>query len=882
MADDRIFRILFQIRSDISDLQKVKGGVDEVKNSLGAVKTGFADAFRIGAGVEIVNRLSSALSQIPAQISAAISDGVRFNATLETSRLGVAAIIKQFDTGGRFRNFDDALGAAGSAIDLLRDKALKSPATFEQLVSAFQGVSGAASAANIPLRQQVDLVVLMSQALAGLGIRSDQILQESRALLTGNITEDAMAARILGITKAQIDKAKSQGELFDFLSGKLSAFAEAGARGEQSFTTQISNMSDALTQLKGIGTETLFGQIKDGLSAINQELAKPQSREMAAGIGSTLGELTKAGTETLSVLQSIGRDAIVAAPAFRGLKAAIDRSFETGSVNEFIDAQERLRGVLAEQIGTATTLKDKNEARRRLDEAIAELQVRQSEASGAMRNAIASALSVLEPMRRSFEAMVGTTAQVASNIGNIAAAIDRAGALRDVAALTELATAEALGDEQKILDLKMEQLKADTAASLIKEQVGPEEAWKSAEDLAFATRAKLQAQIDKKNLRKEEAESRKSAAAARRSEASATRAEHAEFVQMKQQESALMRAIRDEQQAIAENPFLTDDQKNAQMLALLEREREEILKTIEAWRAYQQAQGAQGDTAASDQAIAKIRELQFEYDRLGTKAQTLTFGGGFQASMIQWVNSFGTAAQQVAGVITNTLNTAINTTASAITGLIFQTGNWRKSVAQAAQAIVQDLIKVGIQMLVQATLGKFLTKANAQEQSTAGAQIAAANAPAAAATSIASFGSAAVIGGIAAAAAIALIIGLLASGGFREGGFTGSGSDSDIAGPAHRNEFYFSAPATRALGVDNLSRLHSAALGNATISVASPGFAAGGFTGGDAGSASGSSLTPGGETHIFVLNDVDELMRKWHESTASRKTFVDALRRSAG
>jgi len=77
---------------------------------------------------------------------------------------------------------------SASAISLLKAKAMESPATFEQLVSAFQGISGAAAAAKIPLTQQVDLVVLMSQALAGLGIQSEQIMQESRALLTGNIT----------------------------------------------------------------------------------------------------------------------------------------------------------------------------------------------------------------------------------------------------------------------------------------------------------------------------------------------------------------------------------------------------------------------------------------------------------------------------------------------------------------------------------------------------------------------------------------------------------------------------------------------------------------------------------------------------------------------
>lgn len=140
----------------------------------------------------------------------AIRSGIRFNAALQDATLGIAAIQKQFNPE-RFKNFSDAVNVAASAVDLLKDKATKSPASFQQLVTAFQGVTGAATSAGVSLKQQVDLVVLMSQALAGLGIRSEQILQESRALITGNINEDAMAARILGITKADIEQAKQRG-----------------------------------------------------------------------------------------------------------------------------------------------------------------------------------------------------------------------------------------------------------------------------------------------------------------------------------------------------------------------------------------------------------------------------------------------------------------------------------------------------------------------------------------------------------------------------------------------------------------------------------------------------------------------------------------------
>ena len=48
--------------------------------------------------------------------------------------------------------------------------------------------------------------------------------------------------------------------------------------------------------------------------------------------------------------------------------------------------------------------------------------------------------------------------------------------------------------------------------------------------------------------------------------------------------------------------------------------------------------------------------------------------------------------------------------------------------------------------------------------------------------------------------------------GFSSGGDTGRGADNQVAGYVHANEFVFSAPATRALGVANLDRMHRRAL----------------------------------------------------------------------
>ncbi|MET1410700.1 phage tail tip lysozyme [Roseibium sp. HPY-6] len=54
--------------------------------------------------------------------------------------------------------------------------------------------------------------------------------------------------------------------------------------------------------------------------------------------------------------------------------------------------------------------------------------------------------------------------------------------------------------------------------------------------------------------------------------------------------------------------------------------------------------------------------------------------------------------------------------------------------------------------------------------------------------------------------------GLAGAFGFNRGGSTGPGADSDVAGLVHANEYVFSAPATRRIGVGVLDQIHSGAL----------------------------------------------------------------------
>lgn len=118
----------------------------------------------------------------------------------------------------------------------------------------------------------------------------------------------------------------------------------------------------------------------------------------------------------------------------------------------------------------------------------------------------------------------------------------------------------------------------------------------------------------------------------------------------------------------------------------------------------------------------------------------------------------------------------------------------------ALEGLIEGLIKVGIQYVINAALGKSLAASALSTQTAmsvaAAATTAVAWAPAAALTSLASFGAnaAPAMAGLEMTAGASELIAAMA--GFETGGYTGNGGTKEIAGLVHGKEFVVNAPAT--------------------------------------------------------------------------------------
>jgi len=196
--------------------------------------------------------------------------GIQFADSIKGSEIAIGGIVtastRLSDEFGNILTGVDALNAAqGLARDQLgklRQDALKTTATFEELAETFQIAVGPGLSAGGTLDEIRELTVGISQAATAIGLPQNQLAEEIRSLLSGTIqARTTRIATTLGITNSDIKQLKEAGTLFAVLNKRFDAFQESAERAARS------TISGLQTLLRGAFGEVL-AQASDGLRGI--------------------------------------------------------------------------------------------------------------------------------------------------------------------------------------------------------------------------------------------------------------------------------------------------------------------------------------------------------------------------------------------------------------------------------------------------------------------------------------------------------------------------------------------------------------------------------------------------------------------------------------
>lgn len=200
-----------------------------------------------------------------------IGSGVRFNETLKQAEISIAGLItgladvrnEQGNSLDLAQEYVRAQVEARRQINLLRQDALRTTATFEQLLQTFQTAIGPGFAAGLNLDQIRKLSVSISQAATAIGVPQNQLAEEIRSLVQGTIqARTTRIATVLQITNADVKRLRETGQLFDFLEKKFQGLQLASEKAARGTLEGIGNLvRNAVGTILGEAAQPLFDEL---------------------------------------------------------------------------------------------------------------------------------------------------------------------------------------------------------------------------------------------------------------------------------------------------------------------------------------------------------------------------------------------------------------------------------------------------------------------------------------------------------------------------------------------------------------------------------------------------------------------------------------------
>lgn len=275
-----------QVWAPIAGLTGAIGGIGKAAAAIGvavvAVKA-------LEAAVGMAWRASTGLLKTFFDLTV---QGYNYNAMLQTTRAGTAAIISSFadiiDMTGKTiegsKKFDAAMMISASIQARLRAAAVQTAASYEELVRVFQEGAAPAITKGFDASDITRLTIDIAQVAQAIGLPFEQLNQEIRGLLEGDMSRNSRIARIIladlreeaqkaGTTVEQeLQRMAKLGTLPDYLSERMREFNKAAAVTASTLPVALSNLRDAFQTALGAATAGGVGSVTSRIQALTNSI----------------------------------------------------------------------------------------------------------------------------------------------------------------------------------------------------------------------------------------------------------------------------------------------------------------------------------------------------------------------------------------------------------------------------------------------------------------------------------------------------------------------------------------------------------------------------------------------------------------------------------
>ncbi|SDE24107.1 hypothetical protein [Sporomusa acidovorans] len=218
----------------------------------------------------IANGVVNVVGKIRDILAKAIAPGIDYTKQMESARVGVAGILLSMtELNGRQLELNEALSISEQTFESLQQRSLQFNLNIKDTAGAFQAIVGPGLAAQMTLEEIVQIATTGTKAVKSFGLDSMQVIQELRAMVSGDINMDSQVSKALGITATEVAQAKqTAGGLFQYLNDKLKGFLLVAGEIPKTLAGKTDMLNAALSLVSEQGFKPLIDTAKAGLDAI--------------------------------------------------------------------------------------------------------------------------------------------------------------------------------------------------------------------------------------------------------------------------------------------------------------------------------------------------------------------------------------------------------------------------------------------------------------------------------------------------------------------------------------------------------------------------------------------------------------------------------------
>ena len=169
--------------------------------------------------------------------------------------------------------------------------------TSQAIIQTFSVVSAQIGQIGGDLKDAEDLSISFAAALGTIGLSNPMYAtQEIRSILTGNIDQNSVLARSLGITNEDVTKAKASAEgLVSWLEGRLAAFGAGQKIAATQLSGVLSNVLEVYEEFTREIGKPVLAPLLDAITAIFDKLSGvfKQLLGFASALGTAFGEVAR-------------------------------------------------------------------------------------------------------------------------------------------------------------------------------------------------------------------------------------------------------------------------------------------------------------------------------------------------------------------------------------------------------------------------------------------------------------------------------------------------------------------------------------------------------------------------------------------------------------